>query len=152
MQGGLTDLEENFGVGAKNVIALCKSIRCPEQKIVCSDNYFTGVPLLVYLKRQINLLPIRTVHINMLDMLQNPPLKGDKDLTICVAVSRTMLWLCGGWITELLLWRCGVNFCWCWWSTTEKCLKVVKKSKKQLEVQCPRTVAEYNKIMYGRSR
>jgi hypothetical protein len=54
----LTNDEKAMGVGAMAVIALCKSVKNPEQTTVTFDNYYTGLPLLTYLQRRMHIVRI----------------------------------------------------------------------------------------------
>ncbi|KAK3907167.1 PiggyBac transposable element-derived protein 3, partial [Frankliniella fusca] len=57
--------EINIGSGAQAVISFCKSIKHPSSTTVTFDNYYTGlIPLLKYLKDDMNILSLGTVKAN----------------------------------------------------------------------------------------
>lgn len=98
-----------------------------------------------------NLLSIGTVRVNR---VQNPPLKGDKEL---IKDGRGSYGMCRCEENNVVVVRWVdnrvVNVASTFVGVGGQPLKSVsrwsKKSKKQLEVQCPRIVTEYNKSMGG---
>ena len=146
---GLTIEEEMFGVGAKVVIALCKSIKNPEHTKVCFDNYFTGVPLLAYLKREMQLSAIGTVRKNR---LQDPPLQSDKDLTksgrgsydVCVCEENNVAIV--RWVDNKVV---NIASTYVGAEPLDAVQRWSKTDRHQIEVPCPRAITEYNKCMGG---
>lgn len=53
--------EKSLGVGASAVISLCKIIEDPEQTTVTFDNWYTGLPLIHYLKTKMKINSIGTI-------------------------------------------------------------------------------------------
>lgn len=56
-----------MGFGASVVTELCKLIDSPESSIVVFDNFFTGLPLLQYLKKEMNILALGTIKANRVE-------------------------------------------------------------------------------------
>lgn len=63
----LTTEERALGVGAMAVISLCKSIPSPEKCTVTFDNFYTGIPLITYLKKNMNILSCGTIRKDRMD-------------------------------------------------------------------------------------
>uniref|UniRef100_A0A4W6C1N5 PiggyBac transposable element-derived protein domain-containing protein n=1 Tax=Lates calcarifer TaxID=8187 RepID=A0A4W6C1N5_LATCA len=55
-----------LGVGANVVVHLCKTIRNPSECVVYFDNFFTSLPLIVYLKESFGLQSLGTICKNRL--------------------------------------------------------------------------------------
>jgi len=72
----LREDELGFGVGAKVVLNLSKSIDFPERSAVFFDNFFTGVKLVAHLK-EYNLLSVGTLRQDRTELC---PLLSDKNL------------------------------------------------------------------------
>ncbi|KAE8743268.1 hypothetical protein FOCC_FOCC011148 [Frankliniella occidentalis] len=60
----LTREEIAIGAGGQAVISLCKSIKHPSSTTVTFDNYYTGLPLLKYLKEDMNIVSLGTIKAN----------------------------------------------------------------------------------------
>ncbi|KAK3924572.1 PiggyBac transposable element-derived protein 3 [Frankliniella fusca] len=73
----LSQTESSMGVGAKAVISLCKSINDPSSAFVYFDNWFTGLPLLLYLRNEMDIIALGTIRQNRTEQC---PLSSDKDL------------------------------------------------------------------------
>ncbi|KAK3928359.1 PiggyBac transposable element-derived protein 3 [Frankliniella fusca] len=56
----------NMGVGATAVVSLCKCIRDPVNSTVTFDNYYTGIPLIQYLRDKMQLHSLGTIKRNRL--------------------------------------------------------------------------------------
>ena len=63
----LSDEEKAMGVGAMAVISLCKSMTSPEKSTVTFDNFYTGIPLVTYLKKKMNILSCGTIRKDRMD-------------------------------------------------------------------------------------
>lgn len=57
----LTNEERSLGVGASAVIALCSSIPHPELSTITFDNWYSGIPLVTYLKKELGLHSLGTI-------------------------------------------------------------------------------------------
>ncbi|KAK3933163.1 PiggyBac transposable element-derived protein 3 [Frankliniella fusca] len=73
----LREDELDFGVGAKVVLNLSKSIDSPQRSAVFFDNFFTGVKLVAHLKKEYNLLSVGTLRQDRTELC---PLLSDKNL------------------------------------------------------------------------
>lgn len=72
-----TEEEEALELGAKVVIALCKTLEQPEQSVVYFDNFFCSLELLRYLKQKKGIRALGTIRPQR---LRNCTLKDDKTL------------------------------------------------------------------------
>lgn len=62
----LSQDEESLGLGAKVVIALCKSIPDPACSVVYFDNFFTSLELICYLRNEMGIFSLGTIRSNRL--------------------------------------------------------------------------------------
>lgn len=143
----LTDEENAMGLGAKIVVHLCKSIVKPHLKSVFFDNFFSGVQLVDYLKKEMNLIATGTIRSNRLD---GCVLKSDKELKKAGRGTYDAKSRNGVQITKWM---------------DSKCVHVVsshagvepvglaqrydKVAKKAVSVPCPRVIQLYNSKMGG---
>lgn len=56
--------EDNFGVGGKVVVALCRSIKNTSCKAVYFDNYFASPSLMSYLREEMGIFSLGTLRRN----------------------------------------------------------------------------------------
>lgn len=61
-----SEKEEKFGLGAKVVIALCKSIPNPQCKVIYFDNFFSSIELVHYLRENYGIFSLGTIRENRL--------------------------------------------------------------------------------------
>jgi hypothetical protein len=66
-QENVTQEEMTMGVGAMAVISLCKSMPTPEKSTLTFDNFYSSVPLVTYLKKEMNLISFGTIRKDRLD-------------------------------------------------------------------------------------
>ncbi|XP_064468275.1 piggyBac transposable element-derived protein 2-like [Ornithodoros turicata] len=72
-----TEEEESLGLGAKVVIALCKTLQQPQQSVVYFDDFFCSLELLKYLNKVKGVRALATIRPQR---LRNCALKEDKKL------------------------------------------------------------------------
>ncbi|KAK3931897.1 LOW QUALITY PROTEIN: PiggyBac transposable element-derived protein 3 [Frankliniella fusca] len=72
-----SDAEKSLGLSGQIVTSLCKSIKLPRLSMVCFDNYFTSIPLLMFLLDNYGILSTGTVRSNRTSKC---PLMDDKSL------------------------------------------------------------------------
>lgn len=64
-------------MGASFVISLCKSFPDPVNSVIYFDNYFSGLPLFIYLKQNMNIRSLGTLCSNR---IAGCPIETDKVL------------------------------------------------------------------------
>lgn len=144
----LTDGERKLGVGAMAVIALCKCISNPEHCTVTFDNYYTGIPLITYLKSEMKLHSLGTIRRNR---IPECPLKEAKDLmkegrgSYESFVNKNAVSIVQ-WADNkavILASSCvGVE-------PSGRIKRYCKVAKAKIDVPCPKAVIFYNKTMGG---
>ncbi|KAK3932719.1 PiggyBac transposable element-derived protein 3 [Frankliniella fusca] len=60
----LTEEVSRMGMGASAVIALCQNIKTPAKTTVTFDNFYTSIPLIIYLRDKMNLYSLGTIKRN----------------------------------------------------------------------------------------
>lgn len=145
----INEEETKLGVGAAIVIALCKSLHNPSDSTVYFDNYFSSLPLFVYLKDKMKILSLGTLRGNRIggcpietDKILSKQgrgkfdFKSDKEKGVivvkwvdnkCVLLGSTLY---------------GIEPK----STLKRYSKIVKE---KVEVECPAIIRNYNKHMGG---
>jgi len=142
--------EPDLGASSNIVVRLCRVIPKNENFKVFFDNYYTSLPLLVYLKRQA-IYSLGTVRRNRLKNVKLPSdevLKKNPRETIgsCVTKVRGTDITAVVWkdtkVVNLLSTFVGAD-------PVMKVKRFDKKLKKHVEVDCPAIIKTYNKHMGG---
>lgn len=145
----LTKQELDLGVGASAVIALCRSIPHPEVSTVTFHNWYTGVPLVTYLKKEMSLHSLGTIKTNRLSkdchftdnkIFKKKP-RGTFESQVNADGVVAIKWLDSKPI-HLVSTLVGVQPC-------TEIVRYVKESKSKIPVPCPRAIKVYNSNMGG---
>lgn len=145
-----TDYENSLGLGAKVVLALCKTIEA-KPATVYFDNFFTSLELIHHLRDEYGIFSLGTIKANRLRGCQNKMLtdkrlskkgRGASKQVVCnnnrIAVVKwfdnKVVTLASSFVASYPL---------------GKIQRYCKESKAKTEVNCPRIVKEYNAHMGG---
>lgn len=145
----LSNEEKEFGVGAKVVIALCKSIPNPYHTAVFFDNYFSSLDLLLYLKNELGIFSLGTFRSNRVG---GCPMEADKILakrdrgSYIFRSDQDKGVIIVKWLDNKCV-LIGSTLCGIEPLTTVK--RYSKTEKKKVNVNCPALIHEYNKHMGG---
>lgn len=142
--------EPDLGAASNVIVRLCRVVPKNKNHKVYFDNYFTGVPLLVYLKKQ-GIECVGTVRSNRLPGCVFPSekvmkLKGRGSVTELVTESEKVTIKAFQWydnkVVSLVSTFCGTN-------PIQKVKRFSRTEKKNIEIECPNVVKVYNEHMGG---
>lgn len=144
----LTEEEKHLGVGASAVISLCRSIRNPEISTVTFDNWYSGVPLVTYLKKEMGIHSLGTIKPNRMDKCDFLPVKKFKHLPRGSSESKInkdgvilIKWLDSKPV-HVVSTFVGVR-------PQGEILRYIKEAKGKVPVPCPQAIKVYNSTMGG---
>lgn len=147
----LSPLEMSFGLGAKVVLALCKTIPDPACKVVYFDNFFTSLELINYLREELGIFSLGTIRTNRLRGAEKK-LPTDKELKKKPRGSHSQV-VCNSNKVSVVKWY--DNKCVTTASSyvdahpVSTILRYDKEKKRRTAVPCPEIIKHYNAHMGG---
>lgn len=145
-----TDDEETLGVGAKIVLALCKTIKTPAS-VVYFDNYFSSLELVYLLRENYGIFSLGTIRQNRLqgadkllvaDKVLEKKGRGSFSQIVCNKNNLSVV----KWVDNKKVILVS-SFCDAYPVQTAK--RYNKERKQYVEVPCPQIVKHYNRHMGG---
>lgn len=145
-----TEYENSLGLGAKVVLALCKSINC-KPGVVYFDNFFTSLELIRYLRDEYGIFSLGTIRSNRLRGCQDKLLsdkalikkgRGTSQQLVCNTNKLAVVKWCDNKVVTLA--SSFVDS-----EPKEKIKRYSKEKKARIDVDCPQIVKQYNAHMGG---
>lgn len=140
--------EEKMGVGASAVISLCKCIQNPSNSTLTFDNWYTGIPLVTYLRNNMQIYSLGTIKRNRIP---------ECPLTIAKTFEKEKRGTYETFVNKnaVIVMQWNDNKCVTLAGTlvgaepVSTIKRYCKEAKCKMDVPCPQGVLTYNKTMGG---